>query len=357
MSGHAPWRSHGAVAVLGTGAALPGEPIATEALIARLEAGFSTIPARAALAVARRMAIRTRHHARAWAARGEGPMPGRANPDLADQAVRAALRQAGLRPDDLGFLIGHTATPAQPLPSNIAFVADRLGYAGPHMEMRGACTGFASALAVAFGLLAAPGARPVAIVGSETGSVFFDPAAAASDSGQLVNLVQMGDGAGAIVLGHDARNTDRISAAWSGAVGLGHPPGLQMRRGGSSAPVGGEEPLDFDHDHAAIAATGVRLFEAGAQAAAIAGAVLTDVAQIVPHQVSGRIGDQLAAHFGVDPARFFVNADTLGNTGSAAIWLALDALRARGMASGARAVVLGAEATKHMYGGFVYEQH
>ena len=49
----------------------------------------------------------------------------------------------------------------------------------------------------------------------------------------------------------------------------------------------------------------------------------------------------------------FVNADHLGNTGSAAIWLALAELR-RTLAPGASVVALGAEATKYMFGGFCY---
>jgi 3-oxoacyl-[acyl-carrier-protein] synthase-3 len=57
----------------------------------------------------------------------------------------------------------------------------------------------------------------------------------------------------------------------------------------------------------------------------------------------------------VPEARFFVNADRVGNTGSAAIWTALAELRARRPASGTLTLALGAEATKYMFGGFVYE--
>ncbi len=350
----APWLSQGSVAVLGTGSALPGPPIASAALIARIETAFGPMPRRAAFAVARRLGIETRHHARAWAKRGEGPVAGQGNPDLAAAAVRAALAQAGVGVGDLGFLIGHTATPAQPLPSNIAHVADRLGYSGPHLELRQACTGFASALTIAFGLLARADARPVAIVGSELGSVFLDPVRVAGDSGQLVNLMMMGDGAGAIVLGPARTTGGCITAAWTGAIGLGRAPGLQMRCGGSDRPAPGDGVLDVHHDFTAIRATGARLFDAGLAAAALHGVDPATIDTIVPHQVSGRIGAQLAAHTGLPASRFFVQADRVGNTGSAAIWMALDALRGGAMAAGTRALILGAEATKQMHGGFVY---
>lgn len=353
---HPPWLSQGAVAVLGSGSALPGPPVTTEALIDAVEARFGGLRRRAVLALAQRMGIATRHVCRGWLASGEGPEPGRSNPELAAQAARAALGQAGIEARDIGYLIGHTATPAQPLPANIALVADQLGYGGPHLELRQACTGFANALMIAFGLLASPSARPVVIVGSETGSVFLDPVRTLSDSGQLVNLVQMGDGAGAVVLAPAAAGTNRLSAAWFGAVGLHKSPGLQMRSGGSNRPCGGDGPLEFDHDYTAIADTGRHLFEAGVAAARSQGIDLAQMNHIIPHQVSGRIGDQIADHFAMPRERFFVHADRVGNTGSAAIWLALDALRNRGIGPGERVLALGAEATKHMHGGFVYEQ-
>lgn len=340
------WLSQGKVVVLGTGYALPGPPLSTGMLLDRIAARFDLSRRREALAVARRMAIDTRHVCRDFASASETARPGHSNPDLAAMAVTRALVDAGLTTGDIGYLIGHTATPFQPLPANISFVADRLGYRGPHLELRQACTGFANAVMIAFGLLAAPGARPVVIVGSETGSLFFDPGRIAEDSGQLVNMVQMGDGAAAIVLGPASRATACIKAAWFGAIGLGRTPGLQMHASGAS---------EFEHDFAAILASGATLFDAGRNAAARHGVSLDAVDMIIPHQVSGRIGTQVAAHFGLPGERFFVNADRLGNTGSAAVWLALAQLREAQPASGMSALVLGAEATKYMHGGFVYE--
>ncbi len=340
------WLSQGKVAVLGTGCALPGPPLSTDRLLDRIAAKFELSRRREAVAVARRMGIDTRHVCRDFTIAAENARPGHSNPDLAAAAVTRALADADLSIGDVGYLIGHTATPLQPLPANIAFVADELGYRGPHLELRQACTGFANALMIAFGLLSAPDARPVAIVGSETGSLFFDPGRTALDSGQLVNMVQMGDGAGAIILGPAAGAGDSIEAAWFGAVGLGRAPGLQMR---------GADAREFDHDFAAILASGALLFDAGRDAAARHGVELNAVNWIIPHQVSGRIGVQSAVHFGLPVERFFVNADRLGNTGSAAIWLALAQLREAGPDSGMRALILGAEATKYMHGGFVYE--
>ncbi len=346
------WRSTGALAVLGTGVALPGDPVATETLLDRLGPRLSNRQRSIASALAERMGIVTRHVARPWCARVESPAPHCSNPDLAAAAIQAALAQAGMRADDLGYLIGHTATPALPLPANIALVADRLGYAGPHVELRQACTGFANALMIACGLLAQPGARPVAIVGSETGSLFFDPARLDERPDQIVNLVQMGDGAGAIILGPAAEGGDRLQGGWFGATGLGREPGLRMAAGGSDLPSSGDGPLLFDHDFAAIACSGPALFEAAM--AASPDLAVVDADHVIPHQVSGRIGDQIARAFGLEKARIFVNADRVGNTGSAAMWIALAQLRERDLTGGSRTLALGAEATKYMHGGFVH---
>jgi 3-oxoacyl-[acyl-carrier-protein] synthase-3 len=293
--------------------------------------------------VARRMGIDARHICRDFVMAKEGARTGDSNPELAGRAVLQALDRARLSVTDIGYLIGHTATPHQPLPSNIALVADLLDYRGPHVELRQACTGFANALMIASGLVAA-GSKPVVIVGSETGSLFFDPAMLNGDTGQIVNMVQMGDGAGAIIVGlaNDAAAT--IRAAWYGGIGVGRAPGISRNHGARR----------FDHDFAAIRASGHLLFEAGQATARDLGHNVAHADRIIPHQVSGRIGAQVAEHFGLPRERLFVNADRCGNTGSAAIWIALDQARTS-LSVGERVLVLGAEASKYMYGGFVYD--
>lgn len=355
MTGSHDWFSHGALAVLGTGHALPGDPVDTQALFAKMSPHAPELSWRTVNAVAGRLGIKTRHFSRAFIDRREQPNPGARNPDVAARAVSNALRDAGLRASDLGYLIGHSATPALPLPPNIALVADTLGYAGPYVELRQACTGFANALMIAFGLLAHPGARPVAIVGSETGSLFFDPAMAAGDHGQCVNMVQMGDGAGAIILGPAGASASSLRSAWFGTTGLGRTPGLQMREGGSDCSAPADHVMSFHQDFSAIAAAGPALFAAGLSAAAAQGLSPVEADWIIPHQASGKIGQQLAKAIAVDVGKVFVNANRVGNTGSAAIWIALAELRAAGLAAGSKTLVLGAEATKYMHGGFHYQ--
>jgi 3-oxoacyl-[acyl-carrier-protein] synthase-3 len=177
------------------GVALPGPPVSTSELLMRLEERFAIALLRRGTALSNRLKIRTRHLSRDFQARHETPRGGHSNPDLAAAALRLALADARLEVGNLAYLIGHTTSPACLLPPNIALVSDRLGFAGPYMELRQACTGFANALVIAAGLVGVTGVKAVAIVGSETGSVYFDPQQAAEDHSQLVNLMMMGDGA------------------------------------------------------------------------------------------------------------------------------------------------------------------
>src|SRR6266446_3882093 len=169
------WHDTRKLKVLGMGTALPGRPVTTAQLLKRIEDRFGVAVSRRGAALASRLQIATRHVCRDFESRREAPRPGNSNPDLAAAALRMALQEAQLKIGDLAYLIGHTTSPACLVPPNIAFVADRVGFAGPYMELRQACTGFANALVVAQGLVSTPGIKAVAIIGSETGSVYFDP--------------------------------------------------------------------------------------------------------------------------------------------------------------------------------------
>ena len=344
------------VAVLGTGSSLPSLTLTNDDLLRRAAAHIPS--GRMALAgkLARKMGIEQRHVSRDLAHAVEAPRAEDTAPKLAARALRAALTVARTEVEHIQFLIGHTATPHTPLPSNISWVADELGYAGAHTELRQACTGFAAAAFMASPMIAA-GNAPIAIVGSETGSVMLDLAQVDADPGQVVNLVQMGDGAGAVLLGPvTSANQSRIEMMYYGSQGLGRAPGLTIRATGSGSPalIASAVP-HFHHDYAAIAVHGMELLRAGIQAAARAGFTRESIDWWIPHQVNGRIAELCAAAFGLPEERVLCEATNLGNLGSAAIWVAFDRLRRSGrLKRGQRVLVLGAEATKYLYGGFVY---
>jgi 3-oxoacyl-[acyl-carrier-protein] synthase III len=343
--------SNAALAVLGTGSALPGEPISTDRLLQHIATRFGVDVRRRGARVARLLGISTRYISRPLLERFEGTRSEYTNAELCAQALRRALSRAGAKVSDLDYLIAHTATPGQLMPPNVAQVARLLSYTGPYVELRQACTGFANALVLANGLLAQRQSGLVAIVGSETGSVYFDPMTVNRHKGQLVNLVQMGDGAGAVILGC-ARPTDsQITHVFYGCSSQQRPAGFQLAGGGSDAPSTGLP--QFEHDFQMVRRYGPALFEEGMVAASTLGVEPREMDYVIPHQANGHIGRLTARHLGLSPSRMFVNADRLGNTGSAAIWLAFDELHA-GLRGDETVLALGAEATAYMFGGFRY---
>lgn len=354
------WSGTSELAVMGMAHALPGEPITTDELLAHVDKQFGLDVSRKGRVFADKLNIRERYLSRDLMHRLEKPRDGHRNPELAAQAVRSALDEAGVGVSQIGYLIGHTATPAQPIPSNISMVADLLGFGGPHVELRQACTGFANALVFASGLIASGLSAPIVIVGSETGSAFFDPERLKADTGQLVNMVQMGDGAAAIVLsGKDSvaagqnRFQGTLSSIYYGQIGVGREPGFELPHGGSDCASAPNGVLEFSHAFGDVRANGPELFVASLQAAAQQGLNPFEMDYLLPHQANGLMDTLMAEHLGVDAGRVVVNADKVGNTGSAAIWLALSGMQAK-MNTGERLLALGAEATKYMFGGFLY---
>jgi 3-oxoacyl-[acyl-carrier-protein] synthase III len=341
--------------VLGMASALPGPSVSTDELLKCVASRFGIPISRIGQRIVKSLGINTRHLSRDLIERIESPRPGCRNPELAARATAAAIKQANKMTHQMGYLLSHTTTPGRLLPPNAAEVAQLLNFTSPFAEFRQACTGFANALQFAAGMLHRVDAPPVAIVGSETGSVFFDPLAVIKDAAQWVNLVQMGDGAGAIILGPDDGQAGAyIETIFFGHIGLGHAPGFELKAGGSDQP-GGYEIATFRHDYKAIEAYGPKLFDAGMVAVQKAGIELDKIDYILPHQANGRMAEWLAPRLGVNIERIVGNGAEVGNLGSAAIWVALDTLRRSGrLQVGQRLLVLGAEATQYSYGGFVY---
>src|SRR5712671_2485460 len=345
------WSDPAPILVLGTGAALPGEPISSEESLTAVEGRFGLALHRRGMAIAHKLGIRTCHLCRNIEPAWKLPAKGTAIPNSPPSPCNARWAKPAWRCMISRTSIGHAATPARLMPPNIGQVAELLDYGGPFVEFRQACTGFANALVFAQGLLRA-GAGPIAIVGSETGSVFFDPVRAAEDAGQLVNMVQMGDGAAAIILARDDdRAGARLSHVYYGQMGRGRAPGLTVADGGSDTPSCSVGFPEFRHDFAAIQRSGLELLLHCAAAAERAGSGPADY--VLPHQANGRMDTILAGPLDVASERIVVTADRLGNTGSAAIWLALAQSRST-LKPGQTVLVLGAEATDFMFGGFRY---
>jgi 3-oxoacyl-[acyl-carrier-protein] synthase III len=347
------------MSVLGTGVSLPGPPVTNDGMVQFMALRAGKHLSEFVGNLADQLGVYRRFLCRELVAPREVPRAGDTNPELCERAIRSALAEAGLAVDDVDLLIGHTTSPHTLLPPNVAWVADRLDYRGQYLELRQACTGFANALTIASSMLTSRAADCVCIVGSETGSVFFDIDEALADRGQLVNAAQMGDGAGAVVLSRDARDRGgRIANVYFGTSGLHKASAFSLVTGGSAKPPQVTDvpgPRGFVNDYRLARDEGPALFCAGAEALRAAGLDEPQITRYLTHQANGRMGEVLAPLLGIPEDKFHNCAADHGNTGSASTWIGLHGVRQqRLLAPGQVLGVLGAEATKFMYGGFSY---
>ncbi|HVF74520.1 MAG TPA: beta-ketoacyl-ACP synthase III [Acidimicrobiales bacterium] len=224
---------------------------------------------------------------------------------LAAAAGAAAVKDAGLTPDDIGLLVLATTTPDQKLPATSSAVQDLLGLRCGAFDLTAACSGWVYGLGVAASLVETGRADNVLVVGAEVLSRIVDPA----DRG---TSILFGDGAGAGVV-----------ARREGEAGL-----LSWDTGcdGSLASIL-EVPLGEQHMHMdgpEVFRRAVRaLVDSANKALAQAGVTAADIDVFVPHQANTRIISAAADRLGIPMDRAVLNIERYGNTSAASIPLAL----------------------------------
>ncbi len=140
--------------------------------------------------------------------------------DMALEAARSALAQAGLRPQDLDLIVFATLSPEHAFPGSGVYLQRKLGLTDgdepkfvPALDVRNQCSGFLYGLSTAVAHVRAGMARHVLLVGAETHSAALD----LSTEGRTVSSL-FGDGAGAVVV--SATDEDRgVRGVWLGADG------------------------------------------------------------------------------------------------------------------------------------------
>lgn len=237
---------------------------------------------------------------------------------LGTSAAAAAIKQAGLTPNDIEMLIVATVTPDQPIPHTGAYIGEALGLRCGSFDMNAACSGFVYASVTAAALVGA-GLRHVLVVGAETLSRITDP-------DDRATCILFGDGAGAAVISaHDS--ADAIFAWDLGCDGSAADI-LALPGGGSRRPASAETVANRDHY---IKMQGQEVFKRAVRAVVDsarltlerAGQRAEDVNWFVPHQANTRIIESASSRLGFDSERVIVNIDRYGNTSSASIPLAL----------------------------------
>jgi 3-oxoacyl-[acyl-carrier-protein] synthase-3 len=245
---------------------------------------------------------------------------GETTASLATEAGAAAIKSAGITPDDIDLLIVATATPEQPIPHTGAFVGDSLGLHCGSFDLSAGCAGFVYELVTGAALLQAGNLRHVLVIGAETLSRVVDP----YDRG---TCILFGDGAAGVVL---APSTDQGPGILGWDLGCdGSATGLLgIPAGGSRLPA---TPDTIEEGLQYVEMQGQEIFRRAVRAVvdsakltlARAGVTAEQVDWFVPHQANLRIIEAASNRLGIPEERTVVNIDRYGNTSAASIPIAL----------------------------------
>ena len=270
--------------------------------------------------------------------------PGEGTTDLAAEAARRALADAGRSPSDVDFIVFATITRDHAFPGCGTALQHQLGMpAVGAMDVHNACSGFLYALDMADALVRAGQYRCVLAIGAEVLSTGLDLSTRGRDMAVL-----FGDGAGAAVIEPGADDGRGVLACALHSEGA-HAKELWCEAPTSLVPGRVTPELLAEGRHyphmngrQVFKHATTRFPEVIREVLQRAGHTLDEVKLIVPHQANQRIGDTVAERLGVSPQRVFQNIQRCGNTTAASIPIALAEARDLGLVGPGDLVVLAA---------------
>jgi 3-oxoacyl-[acyl-carrier-protein] synthase III len=251
---------------------------------------------------------------------------GVATSDLAAEAARGAMAQAGVSPRDIGFIVVGTTTPDTLFPSTACLLQHKIGAtAAWGFDLGAACSGFTYALTAGMQMVAT-GAHDYALV------IGADVMSSIIDYQDRATCVLFGDGAGAVVLA-PADDQDPAIIDFAHEVDGSGGPALCMPAGGSRMPASHdtvERRLHYvKQDGQTVFKFAVRKTEEiSRRVLSRNGLDPSDIDLFVSHQANRRIITAAADRLGLPESKVVINLDVYGNTTAATIPLALaDAVR------------------------------
>ncbi|MCI9865098.1 ketoacyl-ACP synthase III [Rhizobium skierniewicense] len=268
---------------------------------------------------------------------------GETTSSLGELAARAALENAGIKPEEIDLIIVATSTPDNTFPATAVNIQSRLGItSGFAFDVQAVCSGFVYAMATADLYIRGGMAKRVLVIGAETFSRILDWT-------DRTTCVLFGDGAGAVVLEAgegEGKTSDRGILTSNLRSDGSHKDKLYVDGGPSTTGTVGHLRMEgrevFKHAVGMITDVIEAAFEA-------TGTTADDLDWLVPHQANRRIIDGSAKKLGIPTEKVVITVDQHGNTSAASIPLALAAAAADGRIKEGDLVMLEA-----MGGGFTW---
>lgn len=225
--------------------------------------------------------------------------------DMAFQAAKIALADAGVEAAEIDLILVATVTPDTPFPSVACMIQERLGATNAAaMDVGAACAGFMYAMITGQQYIEAGAYKKILIVGVDKLSKIIDW----TDRNTCVLL---GDGAGAAVMGKVSEGKGILSFEL-GANGAG---GKELYQNDQNFLVmNGREVFKFAVRQ--MPQSSVNVIEK-------AGLTKDDVDFLVPHQANIRIMNAARERLGIDDDKMAKVIQKYGNNSSASIPIAL----------------------------------
>jgi len=241
--------------------------------------------------------------------------------DLGYKASKRAIKDAGIRPEQIDTIIVATMSGDMPMPSTATLIQGRLGARNASaFDINAACSGFIFGLGVADSFIRSGMSRRLLLVGVEVNSRFIDWQ-------DRTSCVLFGDGAGAVVMEATRSKAGIISTHlhsdgrhWN----LIYVPGGGSRHPASEATV--RDRMHFikmrGNETFKLA---VRTLEELAVKTLKANRIkASELSLLIPHQANLRIIKAIAKRLDLPMDKVIINLDKYGNTSSASIPIALD---------------------------------
>ncbi len=282
--------------ILGTGSYLPANRVTNEDLSKYVETTDEWIVSRTG--------IKARHMA----------ADNQKTSDLAVEAARNALADAGILAEEIDLIIVATSTPDMQFPATATLVQHKLGISGcPAFDVQAVCAGFMYAVATANAYIKSGMAKKALVIGAEIFSRILD-------WNDRSTCVLFGDGAGAVILGaSDDPGIIHVKLKADGAyLDL-----LKVPSQIANGVVCGTPYLQMDGP--AVFKFAVKsLTKIGEEVLAEANMTAKDIDWVVPHQANQRIIESTVKQLGLSMDKVILTVAEHGNTSAASIPLALD---------------------------------
>jgi 3-oxoacyl-[acyl-carrier-protein] synthase-3 len=249
---------------------------------------------------------------------------GQSTSDLATEAAKKAMADAGITADQIDLIIVATISPDAFFPATACYVQKNIEAINAMcFDVSAACSGFLYGIQISQHFINTGHRKTALVIGAEKLSSMVDWE-------DRNTCVLFGDGAGAVVLTRDVNGNAgrKVLSSSLGSDGrqtdILHVPG-----GGSACPI---TPDNADQKLNTIRMQGREVYKSAVNAmrhaaeAALEGVNLTpeDVDMLIPHQANLRIIEAITDRMGIPKEKTFINLDKYGNTSAAAVAIALD---------------------------------